>query len=185
MDRALVIRAQTGDHDAFAALAKGSLGRLTAVARLILRDTDAADDAVQETLVEAWRGIRALRDPERLAPWLHRLLVRACYDRFRRERRRRVTEIRVAPSAEPSTADEQRSVLVRDQLERGLARLHPEQRAALVLTYYLDLPLTEAAQILGIPVGTLKSRLHRSLDALRASIEADEREPARRKESLI
>jgi RNA polymerase sigma-70 factor (ECF subfamily) len=59
-----------------------------------------------------------------------------------------------------------------------------EQRAALVLTYYLDLPLAESAQILGVPLGTLKSRIHRSLDSLRAAVEADDREPAPAQESL-
>ena len=184
MDRELVINAQAGDNGAFAILAERSLGRLNGVAGLILRDRDAADDAVQEALVQAWRSIRSLRDPDRFDPWLHRLLVRACYDRARGERRRRVVEIKVAPATESETTDAQRAVAIRDQLERGLGKLGPDQRAALVLIYYLDLPLAEAAQILDIPTGTLKSRLHRSLDALRAVVDADEREQAHGRESL-
>ena len=75
MDRQLVVRAQAGDHAAFAALAGASIGRLTAIARLTLRDGSRAEDAVQEALVGAWRNIRSLHDPERFDAWLYRLLT--------------------------------------------------------------------------------------------------------------
>jgi RNA polymerase sigma-70 factor, ECF subfamily len=184
MDRGLVLRAQTGDHDAFTRLAAASLGHLNSVARLILHDPHDADDAVQDALVGAWRNIRSLHDPDRFSAWLNRLLVRSCYDRARRERRNQITEIRMAAGLEETTPDRQRSLAIRDQLERGLRRLPIEQRSALVLTYYVDLPLAESATALGIPIGTLKSRLHRSLDALRAIVDADDRESASGKESL-
>lgn len=184
MDRGLVVRAREGDHDAFSALAAASIAQLDAVARLILRDNAAADDAVQDALIEAWRGIRGLRDPDQFEAWLRRLLVRACYDRSRRERRRRVVEIQFLSNAEPAVPDAQGSLAVHDQLDRGLRRLPIDQRAALVLTYYLELPLAESAQILGVPVGTLKSRVHRSLDALRAIVDADERDPAAARELM-
>ncbi len=184
MDRDLVVRAQEGDRDAFATLVASSLGRLNAVARLILRDGTSADDAVQDALVDAWRGIRGLRDPDRFEAWLRRLLVRACQDRARRDRRRTVVEIRLLPGDGPVQPDTAHGLAINDQLTRGLGRLTPEQRGALVLVYYLDLPLSEAAQTLGIPIGTLKSRLNRSLTTLRGVLEADEREPAFSKESL-
>ena len=184
MDRRLVVRAQEGDHDALSQLAAASIGQLDRMARLILHDDALADDAVQEALLDAWRSIRGLRDPDKFEPWLRRLLVRACYDRAGRDRRRRVVEIRLLTSEGPSIPDHQGRVATRDQLERGLQRLPVEQRAALVLTYYLDLPLAESAQILGVPLGTLKSRIHRSLDSLRAAVEADDREPAPAQESL-
>ena len=79
---------------------------------------------------------------------------------------------RAAPTA-PTRA----SVETRDELERGLRRLSVEQRAVLVLTYYLDLPQDEAASALGVPLGTLKSRSNRAMRALRAALEADAREP--------
>ena len=94
MQQELVRRAQAGDHDAFAALVRGTLARLLGTARLILRDTDRAQDAVQDALLEAWRDIRGLRDPDRVDAWLHRILVRSCYRSARRDRRREVTEIR-------------------------------------------------------------------------------------------
>ena len=178
MDRELVLRAQEGDHDAFARLVAGSIGRLTATARLILRDPSNADDAVQDALVDAWRDLRGLRDPDRFGPWLNRILVRHCLDARRSRGRLGRFELDVA-TLEPSVEDAQRSVSVGDQLERGLRRLTPEQRTVLVLAYYLDLPLADAASALGIPVGTMKSRLNRAVAALRAAIDADDRSPVR------
>ena len=72
-------------------------------------------------------------------------------------------------------ADIQHAFALRDQLEEGLRLLTTDQRTVLVLAYYLDLPLAEAAQTLGIPLGTMKSRLNRALGALRATLEADAR----------
>jgi len=72
--RGLVERARRGDHDAFAELIRGSAVRLDAAARLILRDAELARDAIQETLVHAWRDLPGLRDPDRFDAWLHRLV---------------------------------------------------------------------------------------------------------------
>ena len=83
MQRELVERARRGDHDAFAVLAAAAISRLDGAARLILHDPDQAKDAVQETLVRAWRDLRTLRDPDRFDAWLHRLLVRSCLNEAR------------------------------------------------------------------------------------------------------
>jgi RNA polymerase sigma-70 factor (ECF subfamily) len=178
----LVIRAQAGDHDAFATLAGASIDRLFATARLILRADAPADDAVQEALTRAWLGLRGLRDPARFDAWLRRLLVNACYRAARRESTRQVTEIRSLHMASPSMPDSAAAFTDRDQLERGFRRLTPEARAVLVLHHYLDLSDTEAAAALGVPIGTFKSRLNRATTALRAALEADEREPILRQE---
>jgi RNA polymerase sigma-70 factor, ECF subfamily len=176
MDRTLVIRAQAGDHDAFTTLVAESIDRMYATAGLILRSEDRAQEAVQEAMVQAWLGIRAVREPDRWEAWLRRLLINACYGVARRDRRRRLVEIHVAPSgAVPTMADAQASLADRDQLDRGFRLLSAEQRMVLVAHYYLDLSDAEAAEALGIPVGTLKSRLHRAMSALRAAIEAEER----------
>lgn len=177
MDREIVIRAQEGDHDAFARLAAASIGRLNAIARLILHDYSTAEDAVQEALVDAWRDLRGLRDPDRFDAWLTRIVVRACQDARRRSRRRGLVELQVDPPVGFAFDDAQTAVANADRLERGLRRLTIDQRTVLVLAFYLDLSLVDSAGILGIPVGTMKSRLHRSLAALRAAIEADERQP--------
>ncbi len=177
--RDLVIGAREGDRDAFSELAARSIGRLTAVARMIMRDEYAAQDAVQEAFIEAWKSLPGLRDPDRFDAWMRRLLVRACFKGARRSRRVSAVEIRLTPGDEPAVGGSGRDLDIHDQLERGLARITADQRAVVVLVYYLDLPLADAAQALGVPVGTAKSRLNRATSALRAAIEADDREPSR------
>jgi RNA polymerase sigma-70 factor, ECF subfamily len=184
VQRDLVARAQRGDHDAFSALAAGSIRRLLATARLILRDDDAAQDAVQEALVAAWLDLRGLRDPDRFDAWLHRLLVRGCYRLAKRDRGRRQVEVQLLPMDAPVTPDAQAALAARDQLDRGFRRLPTDQRAVLVLHHYLDLADGEAAEVLDIPVGTFKSRLNRATQALRAAVEADERRTSVGQESI-
>jgi len=174
----LVRRAQEGDHEAFGALVHGVIARLYATATLILRDPDRAEDAVQDALIQAWRDIRGLRDPDRLDAWLHRLLVRSCYRAARRHHRRRVVEIPLAFDHDTPVPDGLVSIGVRDQLERAFARLPTDHRTILVLAYYADLSLADVSVALGIPLGTTKSRLHRATDALRAALAADERSGA-------
>ena len=174
MRRDLVQRAMAHDHEAFSELARLSIDKLYAIARLILHDTQRAEDATQEALVAAWRDIAALRDPDRFEAWLRRLLVRACYREARKERARRLVEVHV-PVFDRSVPDATRDVADRDELERGFRNLTPDQRALVVLHYYLGLPVSETADALGIPVGTVKSRLNRTTQALRARLEADAR----------
>jgi RNA polymerase sigma-70 factor (ECF subfamily) len=166
-----VERAQRGDHDAFAALAGAAIDRLDTAARLVLRDPDRAKDAVQDTLVRAWRDLPGLRDPDRFDAWMHRLLVRACYDELRRTRRR-VFEVELTSIDEPMVGDDATARAEHDELERGFRRLDADQRVVVVLHYYLDLPLPEVAATLGVPLGTAKSRLHRGLTALRRTLGA-------------
>jgi RNA polymerase sigma-70 factor (ECF subfamily) len=169
----LVERARRGDREAFAVLAGGAVDRLYGIARLILRDTELAEDATQEALVRAWRDLATLRDVDRFDAWLYRLIVRSCAD-VGRHRRRWRAEITVLPT-EPAEPDRISGLADRDELERGLRRLSETQQTILVLTYYVGLTPTESAQALGIPVGTAKSRLHYAIDALRAALAADER----------
>jgi RNA polymerase sigma-70 factor (ECF subfamily) len=169
----LVDQARRGDREAFAVLAGSAVDRLYGIARLILRDAELAEDATQDALVRAWRDLPALRDVDRFDAWMYRLIVRACAD-VGRERRRWRTEITVL-STEPSEPDRASDLADRDQLERGLLRLSPAQRAILTLHFHLGLSPGEAAEALAIPVGTAKSRLHYAIEALRAAIEADER----------
>ena len=182
MQRDLVERAMAGDHDAFSELARVSIGRLFVVARLILRDEARAEDATQEALVTAWRRLSGLRDPDRFEAWLHRLLVNACYREARRGRRRGSMEVSVDPVAMPEARPRDDvglgiDLADRDQLERGFRRLDVDQRTVLVMHYYLGFSLDDAAAVLGIPPGTVRSRLHRAIRAMRAALEADAREP--------
>jgi RNA polymerase sigma-70 factor (ECF subfamily) len=174
VQRDLVERARKGDHDAFTALAGATMGRLEAAARLILRDPDRADEAVQETMVRCWRDLPTLRDPDRFEAWLHRLFLNACRDELRTVRRRRI-EVALPEITPLAVPDGQSVAADRDHLARGMRRLDPEQRTIIVLHYYLGLPLPDAADALRIPLGTAKSRLHRAIQALRAALDADAR----------
>jgi RNA polymerase sigma-70 factor, ECF subfamily len=174
---ALVGAARSGDREAFDLLAATFVDRLYAIARLVLRDSDRAEDAVQEALVRCWRDLPALREPDRFDPWIRRLLMRAITDEFRRERRHRGSVVLLR--LEPSTADASSAVVVREQLDVGFRRLSLEHRAIVVLRLYLGLSIEEAAVSLGIPVGTAKSRLHYAVDAMRLALEADARPVAR------
>jgi RNA polymerase sigma-70 factor (ECF subfamily) len=176
MRRDLVEAARRGDHDAFEVLATAAGDRLYAVARLILRDSDVAEDAVQEALIRAWRQLPSLHDPDRFDAWLHRLVINACADQGR-QLRRWANQVRPL-SVEPSIADHTGAVADREQLERGFERLRPEQRAAIVLHFYSGFSAAEIAGILGIPEGTARSRLHYATVAIRAALQADARQPA-------
>jgi RNA polymerase sigma-70 factor (ECF subfamily) len=169
----LVEAAKRGDHGAFEALVLGTADRLYGVAALVLRDSSRAEDAVQETLVLAWRHLPQLRDPERFDAWLNRLLVNACRD-LGRDDRRFNAEVQVI-HAEPLAVDASSVIGDRDQLQRGFRRLKQEQRVVLVLHYYLGLSVPEIADSLGVPAGTAKSRLHYAAAAMRAALDADAR----------
>jgi RNA polymerase sigma-70 factor (ECF subfamily) len=149
------------------------LARLETAARLILRDSELARDAVQEATLRAWRNLRGLRDPSRFDAWLHRLTVNACLD-LARQRRGRAIEVELMPLHDQPIPDTAAQVTDADYIERMLARIDPEQRAVIVLHYYLDLTLPETAATLGIPLGTAKSRLNRALDAMRIRVVGDE-----------
>jgi RNA polymerase sigma factor (sigma-70 family) len=185
MQTDLVERAMAGDHGAFSELARVSVGRLYAVARLILRDDARAEDATQEALVAAWQRLAGLRDPDRFEAWLHRLLVHACYREAGRVKRRGSFEVQVdpfvmpeaSPAAFDGTGDLAFDLAERDQLERGFRRLDLDQRAVLVMHYYLGFSLDEAAVVLAVPPGTVRSRLHRAINAMRSALEADARSP--------
>ena len=176
MDRDLVEQAQRGDREAFAILARTHGDRLVALAHRILRDLSRAEDAVQQTLVIAWRELPRLRDPDRFEAWINRTLVHACYGEAR-QARAWSAHIRIL-TAEPAAPDASGELGDRDLLERGFRRLPPEQRALLVLRHYLGLDPAEIAETLGIPVGTARSRLHYAHRAMRAALEADERSAA-------
>jgi RNA polymerase sigma-70 factor (ECF subfamily) len=172
MTLALVERAMRGDQEAFASLATASVDRCYALAYRILRDHYRAQDATQQALLGAWRDLPTLRDPERFEAWLYRLVVHACYvdARATRRWRARVEIVRLDPSTltEPDPA---RSVAARAELEDAFRSLSPEQRAVVVLHHHLGYPLTEIAEILGIPEGTARSRLHYAVRQLRTVLD--------------
>ena len=174
MDPELVVRAQHGDQEAFASLALACGDRLHAIAHRILRDVDLAEDATQQALLAIWQNLPALRDPARFDAWSYRLTVNACYSEGRR---RGVWKPNLVVLNEDMAAarDAMAQVHDRDQLERGFRRLSIDHRAVVVLHTYLGLSLDEIADVLGVRPGTVRSRLHYAVRAMRAAIDADER----------
>jgi RNA polymerase sigma-70 factor (ECF subfamily) len=173
VEERLVLAAKAGDGASFEALVRRHVDRMYGVARLMLRDPDLAEDAVQQGFVRAWKDLGSLREPASFEAWLHTLVVRACYDEAHRARRWQ-REIRVIGTVTQLAAHDQRPE-DRDLIERGFRMLSPEHRMVLVLHFYLDLSAAEIGARLGIPAGTARSRLHYALAALRSALDADER----------
>jgi RNA polymerase sigma-70 factor (ECF subfamily) len=174
MDRDLVVKAQIGDTGAFRALALASHARLYKVAQGILRDPHLAEDATQQAMLDIWRYIKRLRDPEKFDGWSYRLVVHACYA----ESKRKATwlpESEMQGRRQPLASDDYGTVIHRDQLERGFRGLSLEHRTVVVLHHLVGMPLQQVADTLDIRLGTVKSRLHRAMQELRAAIEADAR----------
>jgi RNA polymerase sigma factor (sigma-70 family) len=170
--RGLVQRAERGDHEAFASLVVHSVPRLDKLARLITRDPELAKDAVQESLIRAWRGLRGLRDPDRFEAWLYRMTVRQSVA-LASSRKRMSIEVELADMDPPAAQDLASGVAQRQFVDEALARLQPDRRALVVMHAYLGMPLPEVADVLGIPLGTAKSRLSRALQALRVELTAE------------
>jgi RNA polymerase sigma-70 factor, ECF subfamily len=175
LDRGLVERARDGDREAYELLAR-SVGRsMFQVAHRILRDLDAAEDAVQRALVGIWRDLPRLQDLDRFEAWTYRLVVRASLEEARQ--RRRHAHVRELPTEGPSVPDSSGPIAARDALDRAFERLSPDHRAVVVLHHYAGFPLGEIAAILGIPYGTVGSRLHHAMRELRAVLGAQDAEP--------
>jgi RNA polymerase sigma-70 factor (ECF subfamily) len=168
----LVERASDGDEIAFADLLDLDGDRCYAIAYRILRDVEQAKDAVQQAFLLAWRGLPRLRDPERFEVWLHRLVVNACYEELRRYRRWSAN-VRTLPVDGPAARDEIVSIHDRDALLQAFRTLSPEHRAVVVLHYHTGMPLATIAEVAGVPVGTVKSRLHYATRILRGVLASD------------
>lgn len=172
MRAGLVERAREGDEVAFTELLDLDGDRCYAIAYRILRDVERAQDAVQQAFLLAWREIPRLRDPERFEVWLHRLVVNACYEEFRRYRRW-TANVRALPVDGPGGSDETVSIGDRDALERAFKALSPDHRAVAVLHHHAGMPLASIAEVVGVPVGTVKSRLHYATRMLRETLAVD------------
>ena len=173
-DRAAV----PNDRDlAFARLAETHLDAACRLATVILGgDRAEAEDAVQDAALRAWQHIDDLRDPARFEPWFTRIVVNACRDRLGARRLRPITVV----DPDPGTASDQADALTGiDTLVRALLTLSPEHRAVVALRYLGDYSLDEIAARTGQRAGTVKSRLHYALRALRAVLDAEAREVPR------
>jgi len=179
VDRELVRRTQQGDLVAFGELAREVSPRLFRVAYRIVRDSDVAQDAMQQVLISIWRDLPTLRDVDAFEGWMWRLVANAATTEIRRDHRHagsiRVLRLEpVAADAAWATADSSHSVAERDAIEHAFTRLTPEQRVVVVLRFYVGLPLDEIARAIDVPYGTAASRIHYAMRALRAALELDE-----------
>lgn len=170
MDRDLVERARSGDQEAFADLVHQASDTLFGVARRILRDPGLAEDVLQEALVTIWRKLPHLRDVDRFDGWAFRILVHACYAAAPRNRQWAST-VRVLPLGRADSTDDFQSIADRDELERAFRGIPLDQRAVFVLHHHVGMPLVTVAEILGIPDGTARSRLHYATRALRTGFD--------------
>lgn len=166
-DGELLKRHVAGAPDAFGEIVRRHRDRLWAVALRTLGDREEAADAVQDALVSAYRAAHTFRGQSAVTTWLHRITVNACLDRARKAASRRTSPIaeteRLEQLLEPhesAAAPAERGDLHRELL-RALRTLPPEQRAALVLVDMQGYPVAEAAKILEVPTGTVKSRCAR------------------------
>ncbi|MGW3289539.1 RNA polymerase sigma factor SigM [Streptomyces sp. NPDC001002] len=166
-DQELLTRHVKGDSDAFGELVRRHRDRLWAVALRTLGDREEAADAVQDALVSAYRAAHTFRGQSAVTTWLHRITVNACLDRARKAASRKTSPVddneRLEQLLEPHESAEapaERNDLHR-QLLKALGTLPPDQRAALVLVDMQGYPVAEAARMLDVPTGTVKSRCAR------------------------
>ena len=125
-------------------------------------------------MLDAWRNLRQLRDPDRFEAWAYRLVVNACHAEARREGRQR-GNLRLLPHDEPMSLDPASEIAIQDELDRAFRQLSVEHRTVVVLVHYLGMTPAEAAEAMGTPAGTARSRLHYALQSLRAALEANAR----------
>lgn len=156
-------------HAGFMRLADVALLGSYRTAAYVLGDRGEAEDAVQEALVLAWRAWPRLRDRTRFEAWFDRILVNVCYERLRG--RKRAPHEALSPDTAVADTDPFASAIARDALGQALRGLTAEQRIVVVLRYWRDLSIEEIAERVRIPSGTVRSRLHYALRALRSELD--------------
>ena len=157
--------------DVLAALTRRDVDRVYRLACAILGNEAEAQDATQDALTAAWQRRGSLRDQDRLEAWLGRILINKCRDRLRSRTRGRDRVRSLELVVLPSVSDGSQSTVDRDELDRALDSLSPDQRIVVVLRFWADLTVDAIADRLGVPPGTVKSRLHHSLNRLRSTLE--------------
>lgn len=163
--------------DSFRELVDRHLDAAYRLAAVILNDRNEAEDAVHDAAVAAWRGFAGLRNPARFDAWFRRILVNGCRDRLRdRARRGRVSANRELLEADhPPIADASEATAIHDAVERAVVALTPEELIVVTLRFYSDLTVPGIAEVLRVPQGTVKSRLHHTMGRLRNALEAADR----------
>lgn len=167
-----------GDRaEAFRHLIDRDLDGAYRLAAVILNDRLEAEDAVQDAAETAWRRWQDLRDPALFEAWFRRILVNGCRDRLRARSRRRIADVgrELTEAEHPREADPTRPTEVRDAVDRAMELLGPDERLIVVLRFHADMTVPVIAATVGIPEGTVKSRLHHALRRLRTALEEADR----------
>jgi RNA polymerase sigma factor (sigma-70 family) len=173
--RAWRLGSVTGSEPAFERLVLDHLDRAYRLAAVILGSAADAEEAVSDAAFLAWRSRNGLRDADRFEAWFGRIVVNTCRDRLRSRRRRPVVEVLpAAPNEAAEPGDFRELIHTRDELARAFERLSADDRIVLVLRFWADLSVESIAERLGIPSGTVKSRLHHAIARLRAGMKAKE-----------
>lgn len=162
----LVQRARAGEVAAFEELLAGLVGPGFRVAMAMLHDRGLAEDAVQDASIKAWRKLDQFKPELRLTPWFLGIVANQCRSTAR-QRWLKVLLVARAGTDTPSLEDE---ALERAELRRAIRRLPHDQLAAVVLHFYLDLPLEQVASAMGWTVPSVKGRLHRAKGKLRQGL---------------
>jgi len=157
--------------DAFEAMSDRCLDDSYRLASVVLRDPVEAEDIVHDAVLLGWRKFGTLRDPARFDAWFGRIVLNLCRDRLRARRRGHARETQLGAVLELGRRDEYGSVAERDVLAAAFPKLDPDLQLVVALRFYRDLPLDDIAELLGIPLGTVKSRLHTGLKRLRTELE--------------
>lgn len=156
---------------AFSELVKPELPGAYRLAGYLLRDATEAEDAAQEAIVRAWESWAKLRDKERFGAWFGRIVANVCQDRLRQRRGVRVLELNETIASDMHSRDAFRDALARDEAGRLVRTLPPDQQMVVALRFWRDLSLDDIAERLDLPLGTVKSRLHYAMRALRKELE--------------
>ena len=161
-DFELIARVVSGDRDAFNELMRIHEDRVFSVCLRIMGDREKALDATQETFLTLFRKAGQFKGESALGTWIYRIAVNTCYDQLRKAKRRPSEHLpdHVDPS-DPSAEDAMESAALRPDIEEALDALPPEFRSAVVLSDLEGLSMPETASALGIPIGTVKSRVFR------------------------
>jgi RNA polymerase sigma-70 factor, ECF subfamily len=155
----------------FARLVKPEMPGAYRLAGYLLRDEGEAEDAAQEAVARAWESWSKLRERERFGAWFGRIVSNVCLDRLRQRHGIRVLEISEEVAGDVRARDAFRDALARDEVGRLVQTLPPDQQLVVALRFWRDLPLEEIADRLGVPLGTVKSRLHYAMRSLRKELD--------------
>lgn len=176
-----VLRAQSGDRRAFEELLKIVQEPLYRYIFRLVEERSLAEDILQEVFIRIYRKLRWLREPELFRPWAYRIASREAFKHLKREKiwKEQVRDEETLEAIEAKAPEENLAAELTERLPTLLTRISPASRAVLILHYLHEMPLGEVAMVLGIALGTVKSRLAYGLSALRRELSSNRERQAR------